>query len=95
MDHDRSLWFASGLVIGLLIGAGIVGGLGWQKLQESRAETALEREKVEKYEEDAREELRRAKEFLRNTEEERRKAEAAFRESMEREKKSSTEPEKP
>jgi hypothetical protein len=51
MDHDRSLWFASGVVVGLLIGAGIVGGIAWTKLVEARAETAKEREKNDEYNE--------------------------------------------
>ncbi len=38
MNDDRLMWFGGGVLLGLLLGAGIVGGFGMVKLQQARAE---------------------------------------------------------
>ena len=47
MEHDRWHWFAGGVVLGLLIGAGIAGSYGMTKYAEARAEAQDARERAE------------------------------------------------
>ena len=55
MEHDRWSWFAGGVVLGLLIGAGVTGGCFIPKLTEARrAEARAEADAAQAKAENAR-----------------------------------------